>query len=227
MHILVLHLHAPDLAAQHEFYAGPLGLPVTRDDVALNIQVGATRLVFEQAAAGTAPRYHFAFNIPENQFAAAKAWVSARMPLLTDPEGADEFTFEPWNAHAFYFADAAGNILECIARHDLPNASTRPFTADSLLNVCEIGLPGQTVAAVADPLQDTFGVPQYSGDRETFAALGDPNGLFILVPNGHGWLPGKRVCAASYPVAAWIAGLGEASLRIAGLPYQIQAVRVD
>lgn len=224
MQILELRLAAPDLAAQRDFYAETLGLPADLAGGVLTIQVGATRLIFTPAV-DIAPCYHFAFNVPENQFAAAKAWISARAPLLTDPEGVDEFDFAPWNAHAFYFADAAGNILEGIARHDLANASDRPFDADSLLSISEIGLPGPSVAALAETLQVATGVPHYSGDRESFAALGDPRGLFIVVPFGHPWLPDLRVKAAAHPVTATVrAGKDKTGVSIPGLPYVIQVV---
>src|SRR6266571_7594606 len=91
-------------------------------------------LVFERGESAIA---HFAFNIPENQFPAGKAWLAERVELWTD-NGRDEFYSESWNAHVVYFHDPDGNVGELIARHNLNNASDVPFGADSLLELSEV-----------------------------------------------------------------------------------------
>ena len=118
MSIDELNLFATDLGALREFYEGVLGLPIVEhDDGTLAIQADMSRLIFRQAPEGWNGEYHFAFDIPENRFQDAKAWLSERVPLLRDAEGNDEFDFESWNAHAIYFFDPAENIVEFIARH--------------------------------------------------------------------------------------------------------------
>ena len=112
MQILSLQLATQNLSAQRAFYAKRLGLPVTTLDGGVEVQVGATRLIFTQAEADFEGSYHFAFNIPENQFPQAKVWLSKRIPLLKDEKGNDEFHSQTWNATSLYFKDAAGNILE-------------------------------------------------------------------------------------------------------------------
>ena len=69
MQIDTLELLAPDLATLHAFYAATFGLTAERTAGSLTIQVGTTRLSFAQAPAGWTERYHYAINIPENQFA--------------------------------------------------------------------------------------------------------------------------------------------------------------
>src|SRR5690606_37168328 len=111
----------------------------------LAVKAGSTDLVFMQAPSEFEGGYHFAFNIPENQFAAAKAWISSRVPLLRDENGQDEFHSESWNSHSVYFKDAMGNVLEFIARHNLKNAATPDLGGAHFLNVSEIGLPSEDV----------------------------------------------------------------------------------
>ena len=124
--IISLVLQTSKLADQRRFYTGRLGLPViaeTADSVTLG--AGATRLTFTAVATGD-PFYHFAFNIPENTLGTAKESLAHRdppIPLIKKPDGGDEYHFESWNAHAVYFLDPAGNIVEFIARHNLGNAS--------------------------------------------------------------------------------------------------------
>ena len=45
------------------------------------------------------------------------------------------------------------------------------------------------MGAVVEWLEEELGLPLYSGDRESFAAVGDERGLLILVPEGRAWLP--------------------------------------
>jgi len=226
MHIIELRLQARDLKAQRQFYRDVLTLPVQGGtDGPLIVGAGRTRLIFEAAEAGTAPVYHFAFNIPENRFVEARRWIAARTPLLRRGKE-DEFHFIPWNAHACYFTDAAGNILEFIARHNLPNASSEPFDGRGILEVSEIGLPGTTVGEMVAMLEAGPGLALWSGDRESFAAVGDACGLCIIVPTGHRWLPDKRIPAAPHPVALTIAGDRDAAYAIPGYPYRINMVQM-
>ena len=94
MNITHLELHASDLQAQRDFYSTVLKLSVELSAERLEVQAGATKLVFTQADPDFDGAYHFAFNIPENQFGAAKAWISKRIPLLHDETGKEEFESE-------------------------------------------------------------------------------------------------------------------------------------
>src|SRR5262249_16390266 len=145
MNITELELATADLQAQRDFYAKLLELQVNLTSSTLEVEVGATDLVFTQAPPGLEGAYHFAFNIPENHFYAAKAWISRRIPLLRDENGQDEFESQNWNSHSVYFKDGAGNVLEFIARHNLKNAINGDFDSRQILNVSEIGLPSENV----------------------------------------------------------------------------------
>lgn len=222
MQIIELRLATADLSAQRDFYAGVLGMPVVGTPDQLRLQAGSTRLIFEQTE-DSAHRYHFAFNIPENQFAEANAWAAARAPLLKDSSGADKYDFQHWNAHALYFRDAAGNVVEFIARHSLPNSSTQPFGSQSLLNVSEIGLGVEGVRAAADWLQSTLNLPVYDGAHsDTFTALGDEQGLFIVVSLGRIWYPETGVPATAAPVRVTLASNVERDESLPGAPYRIR-----
>ncbi len=193
-------LPTADLAAQRAFYAEVLGLAVQDDDAGgFAASVGASRLVFAPSAAPVGP-YHFAFNIPESQFASAKAWLAARTPLLHDDAGADQFFSENWQADMFYFADPAGNILELIARHTLPGDAAAPADAPSLLCISEIGIATDDVAATVAALCAALGIAEYRGPgSQTFAAVGDERGLFIVVRHGRAWFPTADARALLWP----------------------------
>jgi catechol-2,3-dioxygenase len=223
MQIQELYLQAADTAALGQFYGEVLGLPVRNGADAVAVQVGSTRLVFEPAANGAAPTYHFAFNIPSNQFDQAVDWLAARLPLLKRGDE-ERFDFAAWNAHACYFADPAGNIGELIARHNLADDAVEPFSPASIRCVSEIGVPAPSVGQMAAWLADGPGLAMYSGDRQHFAAVGDEHGLFIVVPVDRLWMPDDRLPAAAHPVRAVIAGDHAARFEAPGLPYALEVV---
>jgi len=223
MNITGLELLSRDLQAQMDFYANTLGLPVRLTSAGLEVKAGRTDILFTQASPDFDGGYHFAFNIPENQFRAAKEWISSRIPLLCDESGRDEFASENWNSHSIYFKDAAGNVLEFIARHDLQDAVAGDFDSQQILNVSEIGLPSEDVVTFANELCTRLGLSVFRQQRnETFTPVGDDNGLFILPIKDRIWIPNSGVPARLLPVKV----RGEANGKgweVRGVPYQIMA----
>jgi catechol 2,3-dioxygenase-like lactoylglutathione lyase family enzyme len=217
MRIDELLLLTADLPALRHFYGRVLGLPVEqpRPDC-LRVRVGFSRLTFRLAAPGTAPFYHFAFSVPHNQLDAAHAWAGARTALLPFTDGRPIADFPNWLARAFYFHDPAGNILECIARQPLPNASAAPFSAAGLLGLSEAGLVVPDVpAATARISRDTAITAFHRGpSRPDFAVLGDDQGLLVVSRLGRGWLPTSRPAEPH-----WLRVAGEQ----AGRPFRLEA----
>lgn len=208
MQIHELRLATTAIEAQQAFYRETLGLPIfqpTFDQI--GFQAGATRLIFEQSHLPLAGVYHFAFNIPRNQFEAARNWITARVPLLADETSKTVFHSEAWNADMLYFADPAGNILELIARHTLANANDAPFGSQALLNISEIGLAAADVAAQVATLQAQLGVDVYQGPgHPMFTPVGDENGLLIVVQRGRIWFPDTGKPAEYVPIRAVVQG---------------------
>ncbi|HEY0071544.1 MAG TPA: hypothetical protein VGE04_16385 [Chloroflexia bacterium] len=200
MKIVELELEATDLPAQRRFYGDVLHLPTVETPGTLSVQVGRSRIVFKEAQNGALRAYHFAFNIPERRFEEAKGWISQRVPLLKSRTGEDSFNFANWNAHATYFLDPAGNIVEFIARHALTDDSDLPFDERSLLCVSEIGIATEDVKATVQSLQ-AQGLPVYDGEgSDTFTAVGDEHGLFIVIKRGRTWFPDSGTPADFLPL---------------------------
>ncbi len=192
-------LHTTNLEAQREFYGDVLGLILVQNyEEFFSVSVGRTLLTFDNQSDKPETVYHFAFNIPENKFEEAKAWVGERtaiLPKLNDPT-LDFYYFESWNAHSFYFKDPDGNVLECIARHNLSNATDEDFSSEHFLAVSEIGLATTDVLKTANELQSNLKIPIFDGEgSDQFCAMGDDDGLFIIVPNTRSWLPTNDVLA--------------------------------
>jgi len=225
MRIVELTLQSKDIAAQRAFYHDLLGLPVIADGgQQITFQAGHTQLRFEQANSALPSVYHFAFNIPENQFMQAKDWLTARTPLAVSPEDPQKevYDFTDWNAHAFYFLDADGNIAEFIARHNLDNASHEPFSENSILGISEIGLATPDVIQTVEVLQQNVGIPVWRGaGSDMFCALGDEYGLFIVVKDGRNWLSSNRP-AVPLPIQVLIEGISNLDYHVPGLPFHIR-----
>ena len=221
MNIAYLELPTKGLPAQRDFYSKLLELPLQVSESKLEVQAGKTTLVFTRAQSGFDGAYHFAFNIPENQFRAAKAWISGRIPILHDETGKDEFASESWNSSSVYFKDAAGNVLEFIARHNLKNGISGEFGGGQILNVSEIGLPSEDVVGFANKICSQLNLSVFEQEpNETFTPVGDDNGLFILPIKNRIWIPNSGVPAKLLPVKV----MGQANSKaweVRGVPYQI------
>lgn len=211
MEIAEVRLQTHDLATLYDFYVNQCGIEVIDESPqAFSLSIGSTVLGFEQTSDDVSvPKYHFAFNIPENLFEEGKAWVRQRADFLQISEAKFEETkgwtrkrsedaeqfeihFVPWDADAAYFCDPVGNILEIIARHTLDNASNDVFDHRSLLGISEIGMVVDDVIATTKLVCDTLDATVYSALDDIFAAIGDANGLLIIVKNGHQWFPTTR-----------------------------------
>jgi catechol 2,3-dioxygenase-like lactoylglutathione lyase family enzyme len=221
MNITYLELMTRDLQAQRDFYENILELPVKLTVSGLEVKAGNTDLVFTQASTDFEGAYHFAFNIPENQFHASKEWISRRIPLLHDESGQDEFESESWNSHSVYFKDAAGNVLEFIARHNLKNTADGNFDSQEILNISEIGLPSEDVIGFANELCTSLSLSIFKQEpNEAFTPIGDDNGLLILPIKDRIWIPNSGVPAKLLPVRV----KGEANGKeweVHGVPYEI------
>lgn len=219
-----LRLLTAKLDAIAPFYEKALGLPVTRRGDTVTIAAGRSRLVFSSATDGTSPYYHVAFNIPENKLGPAIEWTKDRFELLVDPRTESEIVhFRNWNAHSVFFIDPAHNLLEFIARHTLENANDGAFSPADILNTSEIGVVVEDVPSTAGLLERELGVAAYAAPpNPAFGAVGDENGLFIVVPPGRpGRWPEWRGFGGPFPTGIVIDAAGSGTLSLPGYPYRI------
>ncbi|MGZ9163781.1 MAG: VOC family protein [Anaerolineales bacterium] len=221
MKITRLELLTVNLAAQQDFYSKILELSTKLTPSGLEIQAGKTELLFTETTPDFDGAYHFAFNIPENQFHAAKEWISSRLKLLQDEDGKNEFASESWNSDSVYFKDTAGNVLEFIARHNLKNALEGDFNGRQILHVSEIGLPSEDVLALANELCPRLNLSVFKQQpNEIFTPVGDDHGLFILPVKDRIWIPNSGVPAKLLPVKVWGTAEGR-DWEVRGVPYEI------
>ena len=158
----------------------------------ITITAGETKLIFEEASQNDNPFYHFAFNIPSNKFEEAHEWVKPRVDLLwlKDYNGyvAD---FVNWHAKSFYFKDPAHEILEMISRFDLNDNPGEVFSSAQIRNVSELGIvfPVKSFDEDVKAMMKEYSLDYFDKQPplEHFRAIGNHEGLFIVVPENRVW----------------------------------------
>jgi len=189
-----LVLQTAYLRTLEEYYSSILELPVRRiNEKEIEINIGNTTLIFSETNEAE-PFYHFAVNIPCNKIEEARTWLSGKVKLLwMDDYESDIANFVDWHAKSIYFYDPAGNILELIARFDLDNETSEIFSSKQFLSISEVGLVCQQQNLEFDTTQilKNYSLSYFAKQPPLpqFKAIGDDEGLFIVVPENRNWYP--------------------------------------
>lgn len=204
MDIRQVQLATRSLADTARFYER-LGCSVEIVDATVRIVVGSTLLVFRELPEMTGA-LHLAITIPTGTFDAAKAWIVGLTTVLgTDDQ--DEFEGPPnWNSRSVYFEGPDQQLLELIERRDLPG-DVGENTAVPLVSVSEVGVPVPDVLGAVEALRRAGLEPYANAPGESFAAVGDVDGLVILVSPDRRWFPTGDRSPSSAPVVIDV-GLG-------------------
>lgn len=191
MDILEIEILTNNLDETEGFYSKNLGLEiVNKDHNSISFLAGQSTLTFVKTDK-LKPKYHFAFNIPHNKLDEAIMWTSAKVDLIKNADNEIVTNFENWNAKAIYFYDNNANIVEFIARFDLKNETSKPFDISSIQSISEIGIVTDAPIKLADRLAEENNINSFAKGfkSETFATLGNDNGLFIIVATNRKWYP--------------------------------------
>ncbi|HEX5564149.1 MAG TPA: glyoxalase [Sporosarcina sp.] len=190
-------LYTNNLKALRRFYVNILELDMTESTAEqFTVRIGESQLTFKQSEQPAF--YHFAINIPGNQFSMMKYWITDRLTLNRE-EGRDEVYFPSFDADSMYFEDPVGNIVELIGRRKRDLFGD--LTKESFLNISEVGMATPHVVEVGDELQD-LGIPLRNGtevEPDELNFLGRGDAFIVLVPLGRRWYFSKKV-AESYPL---------------------------
>ncbi|KAA2245011.1 hypothetical protein F0L74_03360 [Chitinophaga agrisoli] len=186
-----VHLLCNNAARQKAFYTAQLGLPlINQDETSFSIQAGHTLLSFAQTGEIKDTPYHIAFNIKPAVLPAIVPFLTAQHIPIILKDGLPVVDFPNWNAKSVYFYDAEQNILEFIARYNLDHHTTDGhFNSRHVLSVSEIGIPVDDTTAFIRELQSHSSIPVWKDYGEQFKAVGDEEGLLIVVTKGRHWYP--------------------------------------
>ncbi|MFC4023030.1 VOC family protein [Oceanobacillus longus] len=203
MEIKSLTLQTNNIKKMREFYVDTFGFPVLmEDDHSFRIGIGSSELEFTSENVKGHPYYHFAFNIFANKFDEAKSWVKERVQLNVR-DGEDEVYFSHFQAHAFYFYDPAGNIVEFISRPFTSKKGEEPFSIEGVLNISEIGLTVADAISAGEKLIE-IGINERDNDPLSSTSLNfmgeKSKGIFILLNQpGREWIFSDKI-SAIYPM---------------------------
>jgi len=201
MKIEEIILFTNQVEKQKEFYQHVLDFDlVFNSEEKISFKIGDSLLSFQYKKDVKAA--HFAFNIPSNRIDDALVWLKERVTILPDGE-ADISNFESWNAQAIYFYDADHNIVEYIARQDLNIASGKAFSSKSILSISEIAMATTDISEIYETISSIKPIPVFDGNFERFCALGNHEGLFILIDkNIKTWHPtGEQAYTADFIIS--------------------------
>lgn len=234
MRIVQLTLDCADVGAQEDFYGGTLGLAVERDaEGALKVRLRSSTIRFRPAPPGTAPRYHFALNVPRGSIERAAAWLTGCHELLAfhgDPEEREGATIVHTDRGipATYFLDGAGNVVELIANVRLENGGDcdgPDFGPEDLLEIAEIGIAAADPRAASAAVEGFFGQEVLWGGAPGWllTAIGDAHCVVIVAPLDRGWIP---VGLPARPAPTEIVALGNEprEMTLAEGPYVLRTV---
>ena len=188
-------LYTNQLKQLRGFYGNVLEIPIEESsEEYFQLSIGTSKLIFRHSELQT--NYHFAINIPGNQFTLAKFWAKERV-LLNREASVDEIYYARFEADAFYFEDPAGNVIELIARRNVDKWSD--FSIESFLNLSEISITTPFVEESGEMLQK-IGIPinghfQIEPDELNF--LGKKDTFILLVPPKRRWYFSKKLSETS------------------------------
>lgn len=197
MQILELTLSTGNPEQQKLFYCEKLKFPEIKspgESDGFSFQSGFTKINF--IPGNKEARYHFAFNVRPDQFENSISWlVNSGIELLDNEEKTGKIVdFPNWKAKSVYFFDPAGNIVELIARAAIARAGNAPkFSAQSIVGVSEIGIVTDDVPSIRNWIENVHHVKSFERQQnsDTFSAMGDDEGLLLIVPSNRKWFMGN------------------------------------
>jgi len=181
MRIDEIILFSTHIENQKHFYKYTLGLEQLIDSPnEISFKVGASVLTFRYK--NEMKPSHVAFNIPSGAINDAELWLKKRLTII--PSGDGNITnFESWKAQAIYFYDADQNIMEFIARDLVEAKKEALFSVSSLLSISEMAIATNDIETIYNSINELKHIPIFDGDFSRFCALGNHDGLFILIDN--------------------------------------------
>lgn len=199
MKIHQLNIDCSNLQEQKHFYTRKFNFEVVDEsDEDLTLKIGSSKLRFIESRLRKA-YYHFAFNIPFSSMEKARDFIHQKVEVLKY-KGEQIVDFPKWTAKSVYFHDPAGNVVELIGRQKFDDSEVKKFSEKTILNISEVGLPVFQVSSVAKSICKTEGISEFDSNGSTFMALGDHEGLFIVVDEAEkNWLPTQEA-ARKFPL---------------------------
>ena len=191
MKIEKLTIFSSQIEKQYQFYCDQLKFPcIEKDEISFSVKAGNSILQIKKRIEDVKSGYHLAFNIEPYLYLEAAAYLQRQHIQLLESENKILIDFPHWNARSIYFRDAEQNILEYIARYNLPHHQyDRLFNSKDVLSISEIGVPVKDPKEFISAIQSNTAIEIWKSYGLSFNAVGDEKGLLIVVPEKHKWFP--------------------------------------
>src|SRR5690625_827779 len=178
-------LYTNPLTELRRFYMNILELNITDEtEDSFSVDIGTSKLTFRLSDKQCF--YHYAINIPGNQFSMLKHRIKERIPLNRE-RGIDEVYFSSFDADSMYFEDPAGNIIELIGRRKR-DLFGDPTFAESFFNISEVGIVSAHLDDLSEEFQD-IGLP-LRGTEISYHSINlfcREESFIVLVPPRRKW----------------------------------------
>lgn len=199
MKIVEVTLTVMDLNAAVAFYRDRLEMPVDQINRQAVVQVGASQLTLMEGDQFDGV-HHVAFGIPPSDFEVARKWLASRVETIV-VDGSDVINGpEGWESKSLYFLGPEDIILELIARQADSQEIGGGGQGPRLLSISEIGVASPEVASTVRELTENLGLSRFPPQGEQFAAVGDHDGLLIVVDQERIWFPTQSLRPARGPL---------------------------
>jgi catechol-2,3-dioxygenase len=181
-----VRLESASLGKAARFYAD-LGLSTEVDATSAHVRVGRSVLTLVPGMRTTGA-HHIALTVPSAVLPQARARLST-LTSLRARDGVDQFHLDPpfGPADSVYADDPDGTLLELIGR-DRPHDHDDVNLARDVLAIGEVAIPVESVPEAVNRLRGERGLDTVIDGAE-FAAVGDHDGMIILVAPDRRWFP--------------------------------------
>lgn len=199
------------------FWTEVLGFPLLdQTSGSYTIGIGESKLTFRPKNTTNAPIYSFSISIPQNQVEKALDWLKNEggkypdgptepVTIIKDEITGAEIINKPlYNANSVFFNDAAGNVIELIARNNIDNAIEGDFSRESFLKISEAPIVTKQVRECEELLDEEFGLKAFPRTTSGYRPVGGSDGVLLLVIPGRPWIPTQTVEAQQYDVIVTI-----------------------
>lgn len=206
-------LYTDKLKQLRRFYVNILQFDaIESTETQFSIQIGKSKLTFSES--DQPAFYHYAINIPGNQFVVIKDWIQTRYHL--NKQGGINEIYKPiFDADAMYIEDPAGNLIQLIGRRNRDFLGS--FSHEVFLDISEVTLVSSHVKELGEQIQD-IDLPLLSGieaDPKAENFLGRDDSYIVLVNEKYkpDFLKGKL---ASFPLEMTLDNERQLSLDTSG-----------
>ena len=191
-------LPSPSPADLGRWYAN-LGFPVSSaGGDTLQVRLGRSTLHLVPGPPPTGS-HHLAYSVPSAALTAAGEQVKGHAELL-ERDGVHEFHFDPpfGPADSIYFLDPDGSLVEFIGR-ERPHPFKGFDASRDVISIAEAAAPVDSVPSAAADLREIRGLSTVLAGPD-FAAVGDHDGMLIIVSGGRTWFPTDHLIPETTPL---------------------------